>query len=128
MVNPGVRRETDLSRVRSRLLAMVEDLNQRRGGLAPTEGTDAEEVLDDVDRAQRISEIRFTMALESAVGEARVQIARALEVLECGAYGRCEDCGSQIGKARLAFRPESTRCLPCQSRADRHAGGTQLAW
>jgi len=123
MVNPSARRgAADVTQIRIRLVAIADGLEQRQDALAAAEGAIGEEVLDEVDRAQRVSEIRFTIALESAVSEARVQIAHALDVLDEGGYGVCEDCRAQIGKARLAFRPESTRCLPCQSAADRQSG------
>ena len=92
MVNPSARRgATDLTQIRIRLVAIADGLEQRQGALAAAGGAIGEEVLDEVDRAQRVSEIRFTIALESVVSEARVQIAHALDVLDGGGYGVCED-------------------------------------
>jgi DnaK suppressor protein len=33
-------------------------------------------------------------------------------------YGTCEECGKEIGKARLEAIPWATHCLTCQERAD----------
>ena len=41
----------------------------------------------------------------------------ALEKVGEGTYGTCESCGKQIGAARLEFRPTSTRCVDCKSKA-----------
>ncbi len=40
-----------------------------------------------------------------------VQVRRALVKLEEGSYGRCDECGGDIGAARLEARPWSVRCL-----------------
>jgi len=39
----------------------------------------------------------------------------ALASLEGGTYGICESCGSEIGAARMEFRPTSVRCVPCKT-------------
>lgn len=41
----------------------------------------------------------------------------ALSKVEDGTYGVCESCGKQIGADRLNFRPTSTRCVDCKSKA-----------
>ncbi len=104
--------------VRVRLMAMAEALDQRHDELRAAWEFVREEVVDDVDNAQRVSDTRFSAALDSAIDEARASIAHALDVLDAGGYGVCEDCGAPISEARLAFRPESTRCLACQRGAD----------
>lgn len=53
-------------------------------------------------------------ALLGTLAESFAQIWRALERLEDGVYGSCEDCGRPIEEERLRCRPESTRCLACQ--------------
>ena len=39
------------------------------------------------------------------------QVRRALVKLDEGSYGRCDECGGDIGDARLEVRPWSVRCL-----------------
>jgi DnaK suppressor protein len=39
------------------------------------------------------------------------QVRRALVKLDEGSYGRCDECGGDIGDARLEARPWSVRCL-----------------
>ncbi|MCA1781304.1 MAG: TraR/DksA family transcriptional regulator [Dermatophilaceae bacterium] len=39
------------------------------------------------------------------------QVRRALVKLDEGSYGRCDECGEDIGAARLEARPWSVRCL-----------------
>jgi DnaK suppressor protein len=44
-----------------------------------------------------------------------VKIEEALRRLDDGAYGICDDCGEQIGIARLKARPVTTMCIDCKS-------------
>lgn len=44
------------------------------------------------------------------------EIDAAIERLEAGTYGGCEDCGRPIGAERLEARPAATRCVVCASR------------
>ncbi|HZK75066.1 MAG TPA: TraR/DksA C4-type zinc finger protein [Clostridia bacterium] len=114
----SVRVDSDLVRIRRRLTAMAEVLEDRRHSLSSNLESMREEVLDELDRAQRISEVNFATALESATDDASAQLAHAIDVLDAGDYGLCEDCGARISLDRLSFRPESTRCLACQDTAD----------
>ena len=48
------------------------------------------------------------------------QIHHALERIDQGTYGRCEDCGRPIGKHRLMeANPRATLCMSCREREDR---------
>ena len=118
-----VRADGDLAQVRVRLTAMAEVLDERRHALASSLESMREEVLDELDRAQHISDVHFATALESEIVDAAAQLAHAVAVLDAGGYGLCEDCGARIGAARMSFRPESTRCLTCQGTADSKRSG-----
>lgn len=49
------------------------------------------------------------------------QVEGALARLEDGSYGRCVGCDAAIPLARLIAYPAATRCIDCQSAAERHA-------
>ncbi|WNZ07773.1 TraR/DksA C4-type zinc finger protein [Streptomyces sp. 11x1] len=52
----------------------------------------------------------------SLMAQAREHLAeldRALERLERGEYGQCENCGTTIPPERLEIRPASTTCVRC---------------
>jgi len=40
----------------------------------------------------------------------------ALEKVDAGTYGTCEDCGEEISPARMDFRPTSRYCVACKSK------------
>ncbi|GLW67664.1 hypothetical protein Arub01_59070 [Actinomadura rubrobrunea] len=44
------------------------------------------------------------------------EIEAALGRVDAGTYGRCEDCGEPIGRARLEILPYARRCVMCQQR------------
>lgn len=46
------------------------------------------------------------------------QIAAALTAINEGEYGLCRSCEEPIGYRRLRARPESPRCLRCQSASE----------
>ena len=58
---------------------------------------------------RRLTEVGVGSSLE--VSHARV--LRALEKLDEGTYGTCDNCGSPIAPARLKFSPESVLCIDC---------------
>ena len=41
----------------------------------------------------------------------------ALAKVEAGTYGVCENCGKNIGAARMEYRPTSRYCIDCKSKA-----------
>jgi len=45
-----------------------------------------------------------------------VDVDAALEKMEEGTYGTCEDCGEEISPARMEFRPTSRYCVACKSK------------
>ena len=47
------------------------------------------------------------------------QVERALQRLDNGNYGICENCGNAIGKARLQAFPRATLCVSCKQREER---------
>ncbi len=45
----------------------------------------------------------------------------ALQRLEEGIYGTCEDCGASIPKERLLAKPSVSRCRSCQQAKEDHS-------
>jgi DnaK suppressor protein len=45
----------------------------------------------------------------------REQAAHSAELRARGAFGRCEDCGREIGAERMEALPSATRCMGCQA-------------
>jgi DnaK suppressor protein len=64
--------------------------------------------------------VGFERAQVSALLErARSQVAEldaALDRLQRGSYGACEQCGASIPEARLEAQPAARRCVACAAR------------
>jgi DnaK suppressor protein len=64
-------------------------------------------------------EQEFTLSLMANEGDTLAKIEAALERLEEGSYGLCEECGVKIPKARLEAIPYATLCVKCAAQAER---------
>jgi DnaK suppressor protein len=67
------------------------------------------------DTASEISELDRENAVLEHAGAQRTEIEAALARIDDGTWGTCSDCGKQIPAARLAVRPEASRCVDCQA-------------
>lgn len=63
-------------------------------------------------------EQEFTLSLMESEGGTLGQIEDALERIEDGEYGQCEECGARIPKTRLNALPYATMCVKCASRLE----------
>ncbi|HET9379683.1 MAG TPA: TraR/DksA C4-type zinc finger protein [Streptomyces sp.] len=59
------------------------------------------------------------LALTANAREMLTQTEHALERLEAGTYGLCENCGRPIGKARMQAFPRATLCVECKQKQER---------
>jgi DnaK suppressor protein len=67
-------------------------------------------------------EQEFTLSLMESDGQALDRIETALERIEEGTYGACEECGVRIPKTRLNAIPYATLCVKCASEQEKGAG------
>jgi RNA polymerase-binding transcription factor DksA len=58
-------------------------------------------------------EQEFTLSLLQNQEQALQEITLALDRIERGTYGRCEECQSPIPKARLQALPHTRHCVAC---------------
>jgi len=63
---------------------------------------------------ERIAQVDAAKQLDAKLRD----VERALEKLDDGSYGRCDVCGSPIGRARLEAIPWAARCID-------HAAGSR---
>jgi phage/conjugal plasmid C-4 type zinc finger TraR family protein len=64
------------------------------------------------------------MVREGLASSRAVEAVEALQRIQDGTYGLCVDCGKRIPAARLAIKPEATRCVACQSEQERRGSYT----
>lgn len=81
--------------------------------------TDTVEVYaDPADRATAESDRAFTLRLRDRERKLIRKIQEAIERIEDGSYGICEECGEDISVARLKARPVTTLCIKCKARQE----------
>ncbi len=66
-------------------------------------------------------EQEFTLSLMENDGGTLTQIETALERIEEGTYGQCEECGVKIPKSRLNAIPFATLCIRCAEQQERQS-------
>jgi len=64
-------------------------------------------------------EQEFTLSLMQSEEGTLERIEAALERIEDGVYGDCEECGAKIPRARLSAVPYATMCVKCASQYER---------
>ena len=74
---------------------------------------------DQADAGTKTFEREHEMSLANNARELLLQNERALERLEDGTYGMCEQCGRPVGKLRLQAFPRATLCVSCKQLEER---------
>ncbi len=74
---------------------------------------------DQADAGTKTFEREHEMSLVYNARDMVSQTERALERIDTKTYGRCEDCSSPIGKARLQVFPRATLCMACKQKEER---------
>jgi DnaK suppressor protein len=109
---------------RQRLIDLRDELTRLRDGLDEDEveleaGGDDFSETDSGDMSQSI----FDREMDASVGEGierRLgEVGRALQKIEEGTYGVCDDTGEEIPKGRLEAVPEAVRTVEAQQRFER---------
>jgi RNA polymerase-binding transcription factor DksA len=73
-------------------------------------------------RQERLRELAGDEAVCAVLGNGYSRAAEAIDALrriQDGTYGVCSDCGRRIPAARLEIKPESARCVACQTEYER---------
>lgn len=76
---------------------------------------DATSYSDPIDRASQ--EAGFNLELRARDRERKLlkKIEQALDKIEKGSYGFCEDCAAEINIRRLEARPTAVKCIDCKT-------------
>ena len=112
----------DLDAIRADLEQVVRESDAAIAALEAEEADESSELTSvdqhAADTASEISEADREEALAEAAAARRAEAQAALARLDAGTFGVCVDCGEKIAEARLEYRPEASRCLPCQEKAE----------
>ena len=102
MAHEPLKRELEqrLAALQDRLASIKRDVTQPHSG-------------DSAEQAQERENDEVVDAIGNETAQSIRIIQAALDRIEAGTYGECENCGEDIGNARLEAIPEATRCVNC---------------
>ena len=95
-----VQRQADIDANFQNINPVLLDLSSR-----PTEQLDQ--------ASQEIAE-RINIRIQEREFKLRSKIELALDKIENGTFGICEECGEEISQGRLMARPVTTLCIHCK--------------
>jgi len=105
----------DLRELREALLARRAELLEEAGRTAHGMGDEVESFPDPTDRGSHEGERNLVLRIRDRERKLLSKVEEALERIEDGIYGLCEECGLEIGVGRLRARPVTTLCIECKA-------------
>ena len=107
-------RRKDLTFFRNLLTRRLEELLMEAEKTKNTVKAAEESSSDPMDQASNQLERDFLLRLRDRESKLMVKIKEALERIENGTFGECEECGEEISLKRLRARPMATLCIHCK--------------
>jgi DnaK suppressor protein len=115
--------EKFIARQRDRLEILKEELLRIRDGMSADERERAENEADTQLDSGDMSQDIFAREMDATIGEQVERrlgdVDRALQKIEEGTYGICDDTGEPIPRGRLEAVPEAIRTVEAQQRYER---------
>jgi RNA polymerase-binding protein DksA len=108
---------TELQSEMERLRTEISSSEESLVGLMRDSGDGAGD--DQADTGTKNITREHEMALAANAREMLTQVEHALQRLDAGTYGLCENCGKPIGKARMQAFPRATLCVECKQKQER---------
>ncbi len=96
------------------LTKQLEMLHDKTSQTRVTSLAESEQIPDFTDQATLESDIDMNIHIKERDSKLILKIKRALEKIEEGTYGICEQCGEEITEARMEARPVTTECIDCK--------------
>jgi DnaK suppressor protein len=115
--------EKFIAQQRDRLENLKEELLRIRSGMSADERERAENEADTQLDSGESSQDIFAREMDATIGEQverrLADVGRALQKIEDGNYGICDDTGEPIPRGRLEAVPEAIRTVEAQQRYER---------
>jgi DnaK suppressor protein len=98
-----------------RLEELLTDANKTVSGMTDP----SENFPDPTDRASMESERNFELRIRDRERKLIGKIKEAIERIDDGSFGICDECGEDISEQRLKARPVTTLCIDCKKRQEK---------
>jgi len=110
-----------LKKVKEELLVRKLELEEQLANLSAEKVSDGQ-VQDAGDQAlSSVMESLRASLQDAEIGEYKM-IIKAIDMIDQGTYGICEDCSKNISEKRLSLIPNAVRCLICQEAFEETGG------
>jgi DnaK suppressor protein len=120
MAAPKTMNKAQLKKFKTLLEQKRDDIIRRAQQTLSEDMTlDANELPDEMDLASTEYLQSFTFRLRGREKTFLRKIQKALEKIEDGTFGLCEECEQPISLKRLEARPEAPLCIKCKEEQER---------
>jgi DnaK suppressor protein len=102
------------------LTEQLETLQDKSSQNRVTALAESEQISDFTDQATLESDIDMNIHIKERDSKLIIKIKKALERIEDGTYGICDECEEEISEARLKARPVTTVCIDCKRAQENH--------
>lgn len=110
-------KKTELEKIKKELLERKKTIEQELQHLSSEKMSDTQSQ-DDGDQVVSVTMESLRNSLQDAEYGEYTMIVAALEAIDAGTYGICQECGEDISTKRLKHYPNARRCVPCQEKAE----------
>jgi DnaK suppressor protein len=107
--------DKELKLIAEKLKAWKEELIHEATRTVDGMTTDKAQFADPTDRASMETDRNFLLRIRDRERKLITKIDKALERVEDGTFGLCDDCGEDIEFKRLEARPVATLCIECKT-------------
>ncbi len=115
-----IKPEDKIMAARKKLLDMREELvGEGLGKSLPEDLARPFDTGDEGDRADAARTHEVSVLLSVRDKEKLQAIDEALDKIQDGTFGECEECGDEIGAGRLKAMPLAKLCVSCQSQLEK---------
>jgi RNA polymerase-binding transcription factor DksA len=116
----------ELKKLRDDLISEKEEIESEIRSIAsenPLVKGDFDVKIDDLgesmeDAAQELSELDRNQAMVAALEKRLKDISHAIEKIDSGSYGKCENCSDKIEPSRLKAMPVASLCISCAKKGE----------
>lgn len=108
----------DIQYFRDLLGGMLDDIMVKSQETIEDMTESGEVYADPADRATAESDRAFTLRLRDRERKLVRKVQQALQRIEDGDFGQCQECGAEISVPRLKARPMTTLCIQCKSKQE----------
>ncbi len=96
------------------LMSQLNVLENKSSKNRVTSLAESEQISDFTDQATLESDIDMNIHIKERDSKLIIKIKEAIDKIEDGSYGICEECGENISEKRLKARPVTTVCIDCK--------------